>query len=506
MSRLSAKAWLRSSLPIACFAVFALAAASLHQEEISRFVVEEEGPIPAALSHLLFGAPLGFADAGMLQYFKMSKVRTADEAVERAVQGEAVPTHDLQMPIDGVGIGPPLADTIAFALFGPHARSLLWLFLALLGVSAGGYVLRFRNERLWVTPVFLAALTFLLLTFGMEGPRAVAEAPLGGERSYILLAILPMLHWCFELMSGKSRSRREALFKGLLLGVQVTILGFAILVRYSPICLIPTVLVSALLALRSGSAKRVAVLCLVPLAGLVIALYGVVPLSFPAQAESGRLQSLIWHRAFAGYGVNPEWPFPGVVEQYPCPQVPQGGIVHRGADSNAHCVWFAAPMNQARPASEVWAELYGTRYEAVLRDAFFDVAVRYPGKTLATFLYYKPLMMVNATESSLIPRPAMPMDVAALAVLQFVLLAVFLAIEPAYGRGVSPRAGITIVTALVFFAFIPHLLAWTNPATGQELAAGAMCGAIVGVWLGCRTVLRAIWSANEDGRSNPRPP
>jgi hypothetical protein len=54
------------------------------------------------------------------------------------------------MPIDGIGFGPPLSDTIAFALFGLHARSLLLLFLALLGVSAASYILRFRNERLWV--------------------------------------------------------------------------------------------------------------------------------------------------------------------------------------------------------------------------------------------------------------------------------------------------------------------------------------------------------------------
>jgi hypothetical protein len=489
VSRSNAKAWLRPALATVCFAVFALAAVSLHQEKIARFVVEEEGPIPAALSHLMFGARLGFADTGALQYFKLSKASTAEEAVESAARGDVAATHDLRMPLDGIGIGPPLADTLALTLFGPHARLLLWLFLALLGISTGSYVLRFRNERLWVASVFLAALTLLLLTLAMEAPRAVAEAPLGGERSYILLAILPTLHWCFELVASKSQSRRDALFRGLLLGVQIAILGFAILVRYSPICFLPAVPVSAILALRSGLAKRGTVLCLVPLAGLMIVLYGIVPRAFPEHAASGRLQSLIWHRAFVGFNANPEWPFPGVVEQFPCPQVP-AGIVRRGTDSNAHCAWFAAPMNRSRPLAEVWAELYGARYEAVLRDAFLDVATRYRGKTLATFLYYKPLMMVSATGRSLIPWPAMPMNVAALAVLQFVLLASFLAIEPASGRGVKLRTGITIVTALVLAALIPHLLAWTNPATGQELAAGVVCGAIIGVWLGCRAVLR----------------
>jgi hypothetical protein len=424
IGRSNASAWLRPALALACFALFALAAVSLHQQRMVRFSVEEEGPIPAALSHVLFGSPIGFADTGLLQYFKTSTAASTAEAVERAMQGEATPTHDVQIPLDGVGIGPPLSDTIAFALFGPHARSQLLLFLALLGVSAGGYILRFRNERLWVAPVFLAALTLLLLTLGMEAPRAASEAPLGGERSYILLAILPTLHWCFELVAGGSRSRRETLIRGLLLGVQVTILGFAILVRYSPICLIPAVLVSALLALRSGSGKRAALVSLLPLAGLMIALYGVIPHGFPEHADSGKLRSLIWHRAFISFDLNPDWPFPGVAKQYVCPQV-SAGITHGGSDSNAHCVWFAAPMNQLRPAADVWADLYGTQYEAVLRNAFFDVATRCPGETLATFLYYKPLKMVDATRRSLIPWVAITASVAVLAALQLVLLATF---------------------------------------------------------------------------------
>jgi hypothetical protein len=458
---------------------------------MGRFSVEEEGPIPAALSHLLFGAPVGFADTGLLRYFRTSTAGSAAEAVERAAHGEAVPTHVRQMPLDGIGIGPPLSATIAFALFGSHARSLLLLFLALLGLSTASYVLRFRHERLWIAPVFLGALTVMLLTRATEMPPTVAEAPLGGERSYILLALLPTLHWCFELVAGASRSRREALNRGLLLGVQVTILGVAILVRYSPVCLIPAVLVSAVLGLRYGSARRAALLCLLPLAGVLISLYAVVPAVFPDQAASGRLQSLIWHRAFVSYGLNPDWPFPGVAEQYACPQIP-GGITHRGTDGNGHCVWFAAAMNQSRPEAEVWAGIYGTQYELVMRDAFFDVVTHYPRETLATFFYYKPLKMIDATAKSLIPGPAIPPSVGALALLQFLLLGGFLATERAPGRGIKPKGGVTIVAALVVSASVPHFLAWTNPAVGQELAVGAAGLAIVGVWLGCRAALRFL--------------
>jgi hypothetical protein len=488
---LSARVWLRPALAALCFAVFALAVLALHQDKTVRFEVEEDGPIPAGLSHFLFGTPLGFTDAALIPYFqKPSDKGSTAEVIEQVVHGDIAPTHDVRMPHDGVGIGPPLSATLAFALFGLHARALSLLFLALIGISAISYIVRFRNERLWVEPVYLAALTFLLLAQVTERPGWAGAAPLGGERSYILVAILPVLHWCFELVASRSCSRREALVRGLLLAVQVIILGFAILVRYSPICFIPAMLVSALLGLRYGSAKRAAVVFLLPLAGLIIALYAVIPLAFRDQADAGRLRSPIWHRAFMSYGVSPEWPFPGVIERYACPQIPEGIKPHL-VDRNGHCVWWADPMNQSRPAAEVEAGLYGVQYEAVLRRAFFDVLIRNPGKALATFLYYKPLRMLYWTGMSLIPWPAPP-SVAAAAALQLVLLAGFLGLEPASGRGLKLGAGVTIAAALVVSAFIPHLLAWSNPATGQELAAGVVCGAIISVWLGCRAVLRQL--------------
>lgn len=280
------------------------------------------------------------------------------------------------------------------------------------------------------------------------------------------------------------------MFRAVLLGVQVTVLGIAIFVRFTPICLIGAPIVSALIAVRAGSSKRVATVFFVPLVILLGALYGLVPLAFSKEANSGRLQTLVWHRVFVSLGVNPEWPFPGVREEYRCPQTP--GALRQQSDSNGACVWFAAPMNQSRPAAEVWADLYGPDYERVLRQAFFHVAVEYPGKTLATFLYYKPQMMIAETITALKPWKAIPASVCALVVLQFVLVTGFLATEPVAGRGVGIGAGITIALALVLFALIPHFIAWTTPPTGQELAAGAVSGAIIALWLGCRAILRPI--------------
>ncbi len=278
----------------------------------------------------------------------------------------------------------------------------------------------------------------------------------------------------------------------MLLGVQVVILSIAILVRYSPICLIGAVIVSALLALRGGSAKRVAVVLLLPLAGILIALYGVVPLSFPGEASSGRLQTLVWHRAFIGYGANPDWPFPGLRDRYRCPQV-EGSLVAGIRDSNGACVWAATPANQPRPSTEIWGEIYGPEYEAALRKAFFYVAFHYPRQSLEAFLYYKPLLLIDQTRHALIPWPRMPPGkIVGLAAFQTVLLVGFLATEPAVASGIKLGAGAAIGLALALSAAIPHLVAWTTPATGQEMTAGVLAGGIICVWLSCRAVLRFI--------------
>jgi hypothetical protein len=282
---------------------------------MGRFVVDEQ-PGAAALSDLMLGAPLGFTDKAALSFFaKAANEGTTEEKIEQFAHSGIVPSNDVQIPA-GPGIGPILSDIAAFLLFGLHARSLLLLFLLLLGLSVGCYVLRFWNERLWIAAIYLAALTFMLLDVGLETPFWATQAPIGGYRSYILLAILPVLHWCFELVSGKSHSRREALSRGFLLAVQVAIFGVTVLVRYSPICFLPAVAGAALFSLRSGALRRTATIFIVPLFCLLAVLYGVLPLAFPQQAKNGTLRAVIWHRAFISFNLNPDWPFGNLHDRY----------------------------------------------------------------------------------------------------------------------------------------------------------------------------------------------
>jgi hypothetical protein len=474
---------------VACFVVFALAAAQLRQDRVDHFVCEEAGSIPTALAHILLGAPIGFTDSGISQYFLAFHGKSAAQVVDEAVRGDAVPTHQWRVSPEGNGIGPPLSAIVAFRLFGLHARSLLWLFLTLLGLSTLCYLVRFRHERLWVAPVFLTGLTLFLLTMGGGGPLSTDQAPIGGIRSYILVAILPVVHWCFELVADESSSWREAWIRGMLLAIQVAIFGCAILVRYSPSSLILAVIVSALLAARYGLAKRAALLSLLPLAVLLVCLYGVLPRAFPEVAASGRLETVVWHRAFIGFSSNPNWPFPGLHERYKCPLFPKG-LWNDGGDTNGQCVWFAAPINQSRSAEEINADVYGADYDRAMRDAFFYVVFHYPFETLATFLYYKPYGMIYQTLRALTPWPEAPWPATALAAVQMLLLIGFLAIVPLSDGRAKPHAGAVIAVAIVLCASIPHMIAWTGPPTGQELTAGAIWGTITVFWIGLRAARR----------------
>jgi len=56
------RVWTANAPAVLSFVVFAFAVLSLHQERSIPFVIEENGPIPVALSHFLFGAAGGLVD------------------------------------------------------------------------------------------------------------------------------------------------------------------------------------------------------------------------------------------------------------------------------------------------------------------------------------------------------------------------------------------------------------------------------------------------------------
>lgn len=137
----------------------------LHQDQSVRFEIEEDGPLPAAMSHRLYGAPLGLINSGFIQYFtKDAAELSVGQAVEQAARGAASQTHVLSISMDGGGVGGIVVAELGFALFGSHAVALPLLFVLLIGISAACFLGRYRDERMSAVTILLLALILLLVT------------------------------------------------------------------------------------------------------------------------------------------------------------------------------------------------------------------------------------------------------------------------------------------------------------------------------------------------------
>jgi hypothetical protein len=479
---------IRLVLTALSFALYATAVMALHQDRTVAFVNEELGPLPSAVSYWLYGTPGGLIDFHVADFFLTAQRSTTptDEVVDQAIHGAAPRTGWLIFALDGAGIGTIVAARLGFALFGPHGQALPLTYLLLIGLSTVSFALRYRDERMSAAPILLLALTLLLFTPLLDGLNA-QQAPIGGLRYYAVVGILPALHWCFEFGDKGIPGRYGGLARWGLLGVQLAVMGLAILVRGSPFYLLLPLAGAVWLALRQRHAgvavRTTATYLFVPAAVLAIGL-GLLPrLAFPDYAASGRLYVNVWHHIFVGLGTSPYFPFPGLTERYPCPEIPEG-LVPGAQDRNGQCVWSAYVHGMHMSPSEAHSGLYSDKYESVLRNAVFYVARYYPGKVLKDILYYKPRLIVDAVAttwpslSSPSARPVLP-----LALLQIALFVGFVATRP------EPRpvrdAAIRLAVLLPFLISvqIPLLVAWARPWTIVDLLTYLFCGVEIGLWL-----------------------
>jgi hypothetical protein len=137
-------------------------------------------------------------------------------------------------------------------------------------------------------------------------------------------------------------------------------------------------------ARAEGFGWKIAVLLMVA----AIAYFGRGWLAPAAYRDAGLASETFWHRAFLGFDVHPAWPFGNLAATFACkPEIPEG-LRSGGGDQNAHCAYFAAIHNGAAPGP-----LFGTQYEKLLRDAYWQVVRQYPRQALETYLIYKPLLV-----------------------------------------------------------------------------------------------------------------
>ena len=300
--------------------------------------------------------------------------------------------------VDGTGVGYVLVSTVATRLFGLHVWGLELLTVSLAVVSAIVFLWRFGAP--YAGTVILYFVILAALQFSVhQGVAVIApgQISLGGIRYFALVAFIPAFHLCLEFFDAQGRGSR---WNYLLLGVQAIILLIAIVVRISAGCLLGAVVLAALAfawryrrdppRLRLLGRKGLAFLL-----GIALVLTAIIAAIPPAYLQQGRFNSVFWHRAVVSLGANPAWPFEHLNTAIDCHRDIPDGLVRGIVDRNGHCIWVDYAIKHNLPNDVVASQIYGGFYESVMRDTLFRIAGEYPGEVLATFLYYKPKMLLN---------------------------------------------------------------------------------------------------------------
>jgi hypothetical protein len=370
---------------------------SIGQNRAELFKIER-GSIAAAVSNVAYGGRFGAAYSAVTT----ALVKTIDQPLQSSldalppnIDGSGAVTPAI---VDGTGVGYVLVATVAIRLFGPHVWGLELLTVGLTVLSAIVFLWRFGSP--YAGTVILYFVILVALQFSVyQGVAVIApgQISLGGIRYFALVAFIPAFYLCLEFFDSRARGSR---WDYLLLGAQATIFLIAALVRISAGCLVGAVIVAAVAfawryrrdapCLRLLGRKGLAFLF-----GVALILTGIIAATPPAYLQQGRFNSVFWHRAVISLGANPAWPFMNLNSAIDCHRDIPDGLVRGIVDRNGHCIWVDYAIKHNLPDDVVASQIYGGFYGSVMRDTLFRIAGEYPREVLATFLYYKPKMLLN---------------------------------------------------------------------------------------------------------------
>jgi hypothetical protein len=465
-------------LAIASFALYAEAVLALHQERAAGWGIEAQGPIPAALSHLLYGTPLGAVDNNLLTRFSPYSGAKVQDAITAAVAG-SIPHGDTVMyTLDGNGLGENLFATLAMWMFGFRIASLIWFYLTFVGISALAFVCRYRDRRLIVVPLYFLAVTVMLLTPLSMSPQGVDQNAIGGIRYFALAAFLPALHIYFELLDRTGPPRWGAwIFHSALLLIQGLLLFAAFLVRSSTGYVLGVLLLALAWRFYHDHAARGRLIplgCKTAIVGTALAFWVIfVVAAMPAYVHSGRVFSLFWHRAFISFASHPAWPFGDLRKVYDCTKYIPEGLSQEAGDRNGHCIWFAYLRNAAHPGVEVGGEVYDGNYEKVLRNAFFYVLAHYPRQAFELYFHIKPQEIKDTLTqawSYLLELDRAPAAKSMFLLIAGQLLVFVLFVMSTALVGLRPIGQEMIVFPLLFLlSLAPRFVAWASWMTSADL-------------------------------------
>jgi hypothetical protein len=465
-------------LAAASFVLYAVGVFTLHQDRAPGWSLEADGALPAAVSYWIYGTPFGAIEYDVWQKFVHRGDASTQEVLAMAAAKSIPPGLVDSTEHDGGGVGTGVFATIAMGLFGVKISSLVRLYLLITGVSAAAFVLRFRDRRLLTLLLYFLVATVMLVTPLGSSNVAADQMPIGGQRYFVMAAILPALHIFFEIIDRERYAGSRLTFAhSALLLLQALLLFGALLVRSSASYLLGVLVVAWIWRFHHERRQPAQYRTLLRTGAIVGAAFGFwfvfVATALPAYLQTGRVWGNVWHRAFISFAMHPDWPFGDLRQVYDCTRYIPEGLNREAADRNGHCIWWVYPPNTKRAPGEVISGTYDGEYEKALRQAYFYVITHYPRQTFQLYAIYKSALVadtITAAWHSLFELHRAPVAKALFAVVAAQLV-VFLSFLVALARVertiVDPPLA---VFPLFFIASIPPLyVAWSSPWTTTDM-------------------------------------
>jgi hypothetical protein len=361
---------------------------------------------------------------------------------------------------------------LAFRLFGFHAYSTHWMYMAILALTSLIFAIAYFRDNLAV-----ATLTLSTTALFIESSSSIFSELLpsfAANRFLSTLALAPLLHLLYAALRRRPLGWSEVFMSSL----QALFLAFAISARSSAQwCVIAFVasLFAVVLLRRFEMGRQTALagqrkdlfqrLAAIPYIGrvsavglLVLTVTTAVGLARNAQIderyfwEDNFPHHLFWHNAYIALTLNPVWP-----AYKPFTDVPVSG------DGAGFKVFEHRMQERGQPSSSKTHEIYSNYYlrarlyESVIRDEYLNFIVANPQYAFKLFTYYKPKEILNVLATM---ARSTAIASGAVAVVSLACVIALLA-WPINGRSSRIEPAITL-GLVVLGSFLPVL--WAYPA------------------------------------------
>jgi len=475
LSKLTRGEVTRIFLGCVAFLIYACATLLSNQnvQSVHSYAIERTG-MASAISNVVYGAPVATVYWHLFNDFEFSQT-PLNELIQKAESKQIEPGALMPYVPDGIGIGQAVFTTVAMRIFGIHPRSIVLLFLCLMGVTTLAFLARFHDERsIVIFSVFMALTIMFASPLGTDAFQ-VTQIPAGGHRYFSLLAAIPGVHIFLELIdsvknSVLSKSSLRLLALQSLVFMITYLMNIATVYIFGPLLLFA---IYSFIATPRAQGKGILYGKILVVVGTVISLLVIFALLTPrAYRDTGRAQpETTWHHVMIGFGTNPNWPFGNLADVYRgCwPGKPNDSLVAGLSDFNGGCVWAAYAKRNGLSEDQMGKELYDKSFDVATREAALSIFRQYPLQTFVTFVYYKPLAILHTLYVYFHFKFPATFSVSILIICQMSVFLVFAALNRNYlsSQALMPVYfwfGLTAIAASGLY-----IIAYSSPLTSVDL-------------------------------------